>query len=386
MLQISLFPNNLSLIRKTMNLFCMILTFIACCNYALAQDNTKEASKASIDETKLLGKTRSEIFVALRSERTKIIRKLEKMETRQRDIILEISTLNNQKKNLESKLGVSQPQTLSPEIIEINDKIRRQISEKENVIVRMNSRKKIEEARLKSLRKSNSIDEELGKKILDIQISLNSMPFLIEERIKELESEIGNLEGKKKDLEENIKKNKDWSEKKAAELNKDINLINQKISSIKIESEKLPIEIENSRILLDSINQRIVRLIDVSDSEGFFKLWISLTFAGLVSFVIVGFFFVIKSNSSLIFEIFSKDFGIQFITLFSIVIAVILFGIIEVLEGKELAALLGGLSGYILGRGASSEGRKSKEGSDAEGQTGSRPSTQDVAAEQIQTT
>ena len=32
------------------------------------------------------------------------------------------------------------------------------------------------------------------------------------------------------------------------------------------------------------------------------------------------------------------------------VIAIILFGIINILEGKELAALLGGLSGYILGR------------------------------------
>src|SRR6476620_2525461 len=48
--------------------------------------------------------------------------------------------------------------------------------------------------------------------------------------------------------------------------------------------------------------------------------------------------------------IFSGETGIQFLTLFSVVIAIILFGIINILEGKELAALLGGLSGYILGR------------------------------------
>lgn len=48
--------------------------------------------------------------------------------------------------------------------------------------------------------------------------------------------------------------------------------------------------------------------------------------------------------------IFSHQVGIQFVTLFSLVIAIILFGIIDILEGKELAALLGGLSGYILGR------------------------------------
>jgi hypothetical protein len=37
--------------------------------------------------------------------------------------------------------------------------------------------------------------------------------------------------------------------------------------------------------------------------------------------------------------------------LFFLVIAIILFGILRILEGKELSALLGGLSGYILGRG-----------------------------------
>jgi hypothetical protein len=44
------------------------------------------------------------------------------------------------------------------------------------------------------------------------------------------------------------------------------------------------------------------------------------------------------------------EFGIQFVTLFSLIIAIILFGVLKILEGRELAALLGGLSGYILGR------------------------------------
>jgi hypothetical protein len=48
--------------------------------------------------------------------------------------------------------------------------------------------------------------------------------------------------------------------------------------------------------------------------------------------------------------IFSGQAGMQFVTLFSLVIAIILFGITSILEAKELAALLGGLSGYILGR------------------------------------
>ena len=50
------------------------------------------------------------------------------------------------------------------------------------------------------------------------------------------------------------------------------------------------------------------------------------------------------------YTIFAGEKGMQFITLFLIVIAIILFGIMGTLEGRELAALLGGLSGYILGR------------------------------------
>jgi hypothetical protein len=45
----------------------------------------------------------------------------------------------------------------------------------------------------------------------------------------------------------------------------------------------------------------------------------------------------------------------QFVTLFSLVIAIVLFDVLKILDGRELAALLGGLSGYILGRGSRSE-------------------------------
>jgi hypothetical protein len=63
------------------------------------------------------------------------------------------------------------------------------------------------------------------------------------------------------------------------------------------------------------------------------------------------FFWIAFSNDEVKKAIFSNEAGIQFITMFSIVIAVILFGIIGILESKELSALLGGLSGYILGKG-----------------------------------
>jgi hypothetical protein len=81
-----------------------------------------------------------------------------------------------------------------------------------------------------------------------------------------------------------------------------------------------------------------------------FRIRVSRYFTLLIAAVIVGFFLVAFRDQIVRREIFSGQFGIQFITLFSLVIAIILFGIMGILEGKEQTALLGGLSGYILGR------------------------------------
>lgn len=81
-----------------------------------------------------------------------------------------------------------------------------------------------------------------------------------------------------------------------------------------------------------------------------FKGYMSGAFALLIAIVIGGFFILASRDEIMRRAIFSGETGIQFLTLFSLVIAIILFGIINILEGKELAALLGGLSGYILGR------------------------------------
>lgn len=81
-----------------------------------------------------------------------------------------------------------------------------------------------------------------------------------------------------------------------------------------------------------------------------FKTNITWIFAALVLVVIAGFFMIAFKDERIRKEIFSGQAGIQFLTLFSLVIAMILFGITEILEGRELAALFGGISGYILGR------------------------------------
>ncbi|HKR65599.1 MAG TPA: hypothetical protein VJZ00_17850 [Thermoanaerobaculia bacterium] len=101
---------------------------------------------------------------------------------------------------------------------------------------------------------------------------------------------------------------------------------------------------------LFSLEQRIASLFDADRDINRFRTNVTYTFGVLVFIVIVGFYIIAWNKQGVATTIFSGAMGMQFVTLFLIVIAIILFGIMGTLEGKELAALLGGLSGYILGR------------------------------------
>jgi hypothetical protein len=102
--------------------------------------------------------------------------------------------------------------------------------------------------------------------------------------------------------------------------------------------------------LNNNVEQKTIELLLPASQKNNFKLWLSAIYAGIVFVVIIGFYGLAYRDKELSGTIFSHQSGLQFITLFSLVIAIILFGILEILEGKELAALLGGISGYILGR------------------------------------
>jgi hypothetical protein len=113
------------------------------------------------------------------------------------------------------------------------------------------------------------------------------------------------------------------------------------------------------RIVLDD---RVQSLLSEDDRKSYYTTISTGIFAVLVGVVIFGFFAIAFISEPVRRAIFAGDSGIQFVTMFSLVIAIILFGILGILEGKELAALLGGLSGYILGRG-STTGASRREGS-----------------------
>jgi len=85
-----------------------------------------------------------------------------------------------------------------------------------------------------------------------------------------------------------------------------------------------------------------------------FRIWVSLTFSGLIGILMLAFFLIIFKRSDVsLSKILLSSSGLQFITVFILIIAIILFSILNVLGGSELAAILSGISGYILGKSSS---------------------------------
>ncbi len=121
---------------------------------------------------------------------------------------------------------------------------------------------------------------------------------------------------------------------------------------------------DTARLRLDAdrlsseIDGAISDLFSLATQQSSFRQTVTAYFAAALTALIVGFFIVVALDSKVRANIFGGQLGvaggqagIQFVTIFALVIAIILFGVMGILEGKELSALLGGLSGYILGRG-----------------------------------
>jgi hypothetical protein len=112
-------------------------------------------------------------------------------------------------------------------------------------------------------------------------------------------------------------------------------------------------ELEAKQAQLVDLEDRIAVALNVGTNQYIYRTLVSAIFAVIVFYLVSRFFSVVQDDPDVKKSIFSGEAGIQFITLFSIVIAVILFGILEILGANELSALLGGLSGYILGKTSS---------------------------------
>ncbi|MFM9839499.1 MAG: hypothetical protein ACKVOQ_14615 [Cyclobacteriaceae bacterium] len=82
-----------------------------------------------------------------------------------------------------------------------------------------------------------------------------------------------------------------------------------------------------------------------------FKRQISVAFSILIGILIIAFFLIVYLRSdNTISAILLSDGGLQFVTIFVLIIAIILFGVLDILKSNELSAILSGIAGYILGK------------------------------------
>jgi prepilin-type N-terminal cleavage/methylation domain-containing protein len=221
---------------------------------------------------------------------------------------------------------------------------------------------------LSSQSKTESESPTLGDKTF---VELTELRQALEKEIQVLQIEVDGLSAKLQERE-SLEREKSYLEKTYATLSPDTPSALKKAIKRQADEAKARLEIAQTtqakndllrdlnekKIVLDEkkhqknkIEQRISELIDIEKPRQQFKTTMSIIFAALVGLVIVGFFITAWKDEKVRTAIFSGQSGIQFVTLFSLVIAIILFGITGILADKELAALLGGLSGYILGRG-----------------------------------
>lgn len=173
--------------------------------------------------------------------------------------------------------------------------------------------------------------------------------FDLKQRLIDLQIDQGTYRADAEDFEQQIKQIKEQGGI-ASRFDAQIEAEEEKLTRLR---RQLATMRDHQLRLDDMINTLLIP----ATAQNEFKERIATYFAGLVGMVIIGFFAISFRDEGVRRSIFSSQSGIQFLTLFSLVIAIILFGITGILGDKELAALLGGLSGYILGRVGTSEER-----------------------------
>lgn len=137
-----------------------------------------------------------------------------------------------------------------------------------------------------------------------------------------------------------------------AEVEERITLLEEKITKCRKIEKQLYDNLKNVRNDIYKCQNQIDYTLVPEYKRQEFRTNISWYFSWLMALLIGAFFLVVYSKSNKYSSrVLLNSNGLQFITLFVLIIAIILFGILGILEGRELAAILSGISGYILGKG-----------------------------------
>ncbi|WP_153799398.1 hypothetical protein [Foetidibacter luteolus] len=134
------------------------------------------------------------------------------------------------------------------------------------------------------------------------------------------------------------------------DLIKEANIKIENAKKLSVQKDFLVKRSDTAKALLSDTEYKLNQLMIPKISQQNFLFWASMAFVLLMGVLLLIFFFVVRRDEKVRFSIFGSDSGLQFVSLFSIVIAIIIFGLTGILEGKELSALLGSVAGYILGK------------------------------------
>jgi hypothetical protein len=177
----------------------------------------------------------------------------------------------------------------------------------------------------------NNPGQEIPKDFLglaDLRGSLSSEIIALEHEIKDFESRTSDIEFMKLELETKKKNFKSISNKEnpseadkefIAESQFHIFKMEQEIKQLEasgIELGKKQLLLNSKKGLAKAVQERIANMLS---PEQAFKKTMSVTFAVLIAFVIIGFFFISWQDGKIRQAIFSGQAGIQFLTLFSLV-------------------------------------------------------------------
>jgi len=269
-----------------------------------------------------------------RADRTKYIAEIRTIRVKITKKTPILRTLLDNMRRTKDSLGISAFDKLSPPVDVPNEAAEKASAEEQSTIQRDIDMVKIDLA-----------DK---KKVAPASVEIEKLEAHLEFLNRKLQSHVDAQKRADKRAEEAAKYVDDLNTRRAAVYEERGRQAKAMDATI-IEGDTAARNLDEALNILDDLSGSLLQ----ADAEGAaYTDRATLVFAVLVGGVIIGFFFIAFTSNEVKTAIFAGDSGIQFVTMFSLVIAIILFGVLKILEGRELAALLGGLSGYILGRGS----------------------------------
>jgi len=210
-----------------------------------------------------------------------------------------------------------------------------------------------DETRTESFIQLRDQREQLEAEIVDLQEELDTIRFRFNVRLGDEQR----VQGLKEELDK-LEKTTPPNQRKIADARRELEYYESKLASAGAVSaadlanqlNATTGDLKDRRAAKSQVETKIDRLLSLELVTQEFKRNMSYSFGGLVALLLVGYLVIAGLDPSVRLKLFSPPTALQMLTLFSVIIAIILFGITGVMDERSLSALLGSLIGFILGK------------------------------------